>query len=545
MTQARLRTVLRLGLATMVLFIVLIQPNHPQAMTWGALVVFPLELPVILFGLMALRQGRVSRMVRAFLSGTLTLIVALKAADYVSFSALSRGFNPVADLALIEALVRLISGTFGPLSAVGAIVLTVLALALVGWLVWWATGIWASVSLPPIWTGLCAAAAVLFVVIGTIQIGQAMGRWSPIIDPPGSAFTARLGVERVRMVRSTLAQLRTFRDLAQSDTFAGVNELLDIIDRDVLVVFVESYGRTSLDTAFYADLHRQTLSDYEDTLSALGLSMRSGYLGAPTSGGQSWLSHATFANGLWIDNQIRYAAALASGRRTLFHHAADNDFRTAAVMPQITLAWPESDSMGFETVLASDDLGYNGPAFNWVTMPDQFTFTALDRLLRSTDDERRLFAQVVLVSSHAPWVPVPHILDWDDIGDGRVFDEIAASGDTPDIVWRDRERVRAQYRLAVDYALRSVFEYAALHAAEPPLMIVLGDHQAAEFVALDGRRDVPLHVIGPPHLVERLAGVAPSPGLLPADDAPVMSMDRMRDVVLDAFSTTTNRDPIN
>lgn len=545
MTQTSLRTALRLSLAALVLFIVLIQPNHPQAMTWGALFVLPLELPVTLFGLMALGQGRVLRVVRALVTGVLTLIVALKTADYVSFSAVSRGFNPVADLALIDAFVRLIAGTFGPLSAVGAIVLAVLALALVGWLVWWATGIWASVSLPPLWARLSAAAAVFAVMIGTVQIGQAMGRWSPIIDPPGSAFTARLGVERVQMVHTTLAELRIFRGLAQSDSFAGLDGLLDIIDRDVLVIFVESYGRTSLDTALYADLHRQTLSDYEGTLSALGLSMRSGYLAAPTRGGQSWLSHATFSNGLWIDDQIRYGAVLASGRESLFHYAASNGFRTAAVMPQITLAWPEADGMGFETVLAFDDLGYRGPAFNWVTMPDQFTLAAIDRLLRNTGDERRLLAQVALVSSHAPWVPVPEILDWDDIGDGRAFEEIAAAGDAPEIVWRDRDRVRAQYRLAVDYALRSVLEYAALHAAEPPLMIVLGDHQAAEFVALDTRPDVPLHVIGPSHLVERLAGVAPSPGLFPGNEAPVVSMDLMRDIVLNAFSTNTNPDPID
>lgn len=549
MTQTTLREVSRLALAAVVLFLVLIQPNHPLAATWGAFLVFPLELPATLFALMALGQvgqGRVSRIFRVLFTSTLMLIVTLKTADYVSFSSLSRGFNPVSDLSLIGAFLRLIAGTFGPLAAAGAIALAFLALALVGALVWWATGVWARVSLPPLWTRLCAAAAVFFVVIGTLQIGQAMGRWSPVIDPPGSAFTARLGVERVRMVNTTLAELRTFRRLAQSDALAGADGLLDVIDRDVLVIFVESYGRTSLDTALYANLHRQTLSDYEGTLSALGLTMRSGYLGAPTSGGQSWLSHATFSNGLWIDNQVRYAAALASGRQTLFHHAASNGFRTAAVMPQITLAWPESANMGFETVLTSVDLGYRGPAFNWVTMPDQFTLTALDRLLRSRLDERRnLFAQVVLVSSHAPWVPVPEILDWDDIGDGRVFEEIAASGDAPDVVWRDRDRVRAQYRLAVDYALRSVFEYAALHAAEPPLMIVLGDHQAAEFVALDARPHVPLHVIGPAHLVERLSDVAPSPGLLPGNDAPIVSMELMRDIVLDAFSTGNNTTAVN
>jgi hypothetical protein len=38
-------------------------------------------------------------------------------------------------------------------------------------------------------------------------------------------------------------------------------------------------------------------------------------------------------------------------------------------------------------------------------------------------------------------------------------------GDPPDVVWRDRDRVRDQYRQAVDYALTVVFDYAARHAA--------------------------------------------------------------------------------
>jgi hypothetical protein len=316
--------------------------------------------------------------------------------------------------------------------------------------------------------------------------------------------------------------------------------MLDLIDRDVIVVFVESYGRTSLDTPLFSDLHRATLEAGQADLAARGLGMASGFIASPTRGGQSWLAHATFANGLWVDGQTRYGAVLASNRQTLFHLAARSGFHTAAVMPQITLDWPESSVMGFETILAAADLGYAGRNFNWVTMPDQFTFAAMDRLLRAArPDDRPYFIQLATGSSHAPWVPVPEMVEWEAIGDGRIFDPMAAAGDPPDVVWRDRDRVRAQYRLAIDYALQVVLSYAARHAEDPPLMIVLGDHQAAGFVALDERRDVPLHVIGPAALVERAAadwGLAP--GLIPPPDAPVVPMDRMRDRILTTFSTS-------
>lgn len=536
MSGHAIRTLVPLIVATLCLHLILIQPNHPHAVAWGALLLFPLELPAIILALIALPASRLLTALRIILTIALTVIVSLKVADYVTFNALSRGFNPVADVPLIEALFRLLTGAVGPILAALAVVAALLAICAIASLVWWATGVWSRVTLPPslsIGAGVVAAAVTVFAVA---EIGHVMKTWRLPFEPPGTAFTARVGVERGIMVRTTLAELRAFRVAVQEDPFADQVGLLNAIDRDVLVIFIESYGRTSFDRPFYADLHRDTLARYEAQLGDLGLSMQSGFLTSPTKGGQSWLAHATLANGLWIDNQIRHAAALSSGRETLFHQAARNGFHTATVMPQITLDWPEANRMGFDLILPAKDLGYQGLPFNWVTMPDQFTLAALDRLVRDTDRPQPNFVQVALASSHAPWVPIPDIIPWHSIGDGTVFNDVATSGDPPEVVWRDRERVRLQYKLAVDYALQSVMEYAVLHAANPPLILVVGDHQAAEFIALDDRSDVPLHVIGPAQLVERLSTIAPYPGLLPDDAAEVFPMEHVRDVILTAFT---------
>jgi hypothetical protein len=287
-------------------------------------------------------------------------IALLKAADFAAFTALSRGFNPVADLPLVAASVRLLAGTVGTIAATGLVAAAIAAVALLASGLWWATGVWARLGLPPRAVTLSAVAAVLAAGVATAEIAQAMGRWTPPVAPPGAAFTARVGLERAQMAARTLAELREFREAARSDPLTGSDGLLDVIDRDVLVIFVESYGRTSLDTPYFAEVHRATLTSSAERLAGLGLAMRSGYVAAPTRGGQSWLSHATLANGLWIDDQTRHGAVLASGRETLFHIAARSGFRTAAVMPAITLDWPESARMGFDTVLAAKDLGYAG-----------------------------------------------------------------------------------------------------------------------------------------------------------------------------------------
>ncbi|MFT4766891.1 MAG: energy-converting hydrogenase Eha subunit A [Glaciecola sp.] len=532
---------LSLALAAFVLYLILVQPNHPAAMSWGALAAFPLEWPAILLGLVALGAGRAGLVFRIVVVVLLFVVAVLKAADYAMFTALARGFNPVSDLALVGAGVRLLMGTIGPLQTLLAVIGTLIVVTGLAAALWWASGVWAAVAAGRSLRGLAAGVVLLTIGVAVAEVGDAMGRWDAPVAFPGAAFTARVGVERLLAIRATLADLRAFELAAAQDPFAGAVGLLDVIDRDVIVVFVESYGRTSIETPFFADLHRATLQDGEAALARSGLAMASGLLASPTRGGQSWLAHATLANGLWVDGQTRYGAVLASGRRTLYHLAADAGFHTAAVMPQITLKWPESEVMGFETILAAADLGYAGRSFNWVTMPDQFTFLALDRLLRSDrPDDRPLFIQLATGSSHAPWVPVPDLVAWDAMDEGRVFDAVAVSGDPPDVVWRDSDRVRRQYRLAIDYALRTVLDYALRHADDPPLMIVLGDHQAAGFVALDERPDVPLHLIGPPHLVELAArdwGL--SPGLLPCATGSVVSMDRMRDRILKTFTSAT------
>jgi hypothetical protein len=537
---------LRLGLAALLLHLLLILPNHPGALTPRALLLLPLELPVLLLALLAAAPGWIGLLIRVVITATLVPVVILKVANLAMFSALSRPFNLISDISLIEAGLRLLAGSVGGIAAgfVAVAAVATTGMILIG--VWWATRVWAGA-----WSGLglrsgalrliLASAALGFSAVAALDVAQVKRLMSLKIDPPGTAFSARVGVEQVQLMRATLAELAAFRLAARIDPYAEVPALLDVIDRDVIVVFVESYGRTSLDTPQFADLHLSTLSRGEERLAQAGLAMAAGIVGSPTQGGQSWLAHSTFANGLWIADQTRYRASLVSGRQTLFHLAARSGFHTAAVMPQITMHWPESAALGFDTILAAADLGYRGQPFNWVTMPDQFTFAALDRLVRDQPDAasggRRHFIQIATGTSHAPWVPVPRLLPWKDIGDGTIFNAMAAEGDPPDVVWRDDDRVRAQYRLAIDYALQTVLAYAELHADDPPLIIVLGDHQAAEFVALDNRAEVPIHVIGPADLVARAAAFAATPGLIPAPDAPVVPMNQLRDLILQAYTS--------
>ncbi|WP_235937827.1 sulfatase [Pseudoroseicyclus tamaricis] len=540
-----LAAVLRLAVAAAVLFLVLIQPNHPAAMTWGALKLFPLELPAILLGLLALpSRATVTRVIRVVLVAILAFLALLKAADYATQLAYGRSFNPVVDLHLLPAAWRLGSGAVGiPLAAL-ALLAALAVIVAVTWLLWWATGVWSRASLPGAAlraAGAVGAVAATLVVVA--EVGDRRGLWDLPVDPPGTAFTARVAAERVAQIRRTAGQLAEFAAAARSDPYGDGGDLFGrLAGRDVLILFVESYGRASIDVPLYAETHVATMEAAAARMEEAGLAMRSGWLTAPMRGGQSWLAHASVSSGLWTPDQTRYRAMLASPRRTLFHLAREAGFHTAAVMPAISYDWPEGDLMGFEDILDSTELGYRGPPFNWVTMPDQYTLTAFDRAFRAepVEERRPLFAQIALISSHAPFTPIPAMIPWEDVGDGSVYAPYDGAGDPPEVVWRDRDYLREQYSKAIDYALSAAFSYAERTAPEGPLIIILGDHQTADWISLSDSYDVPIHVIGPPEALAPMEEWGWTEGLVPSGNVEPWRMDEFRNRFIAAYTDGTD-----
>ncbi|MFM2390923.1 MAG: hypothetical protein RLZZ437_2478 [Pseudomonadota bacterium] len=521
-------------MAALILHLVLIQPNHPGAATWRALTLFALEWPVILC-LLAVLPGA-QRGLRGVLVAVLLVLALLKAADFGFYIAFNRGFDLITERALLYSAWQLGTGALGVPLAVLAILGGIGVIALAGWALWWAMGQWLGVARGQ---RLVLVAACLAGVVAVADIGQAMRAWALPFQIPGTAFTARTGVERVIRTRNTLRGFAAFRaELAEDLAIGLAAPLSRLTGREVLVVFIESYGRTSMDNALYTPAHTAVLTAAQNQIAASGLAMRTGWLTSPIEGGQSWLAHATLASGLPIGNQLRHNALLASPRLTLWQVAQAAGYRTAAISPAITLPWPESTRLGFDLYLGRDAMGYAGKPFNWITMPDQFTLARYAE--RLPPDLRPLFAQITLISSHAPWVPVPDVLPWGQIGDGTEFNAMATRGDPPAVVWRDHDRVRAQYRDSITYSLTVAFDWAAQQGArgEPPLILILGDHPPASFVSQIGNRDVPAHLIGPPKVLALLDDWGWSQGLLPTAETPRWPMQDFRDRFLSSLSGT-------
>jgi len=381
-----------------------------------------------------------------------------------------------------------------------------------------------------------AAIGIAGFAVATVALGVAAARTQTF----NSQASGLLGQHAWATVAS-VTDLRDFRREAAGDRFADVPDqriLAGLADRDVLLVFVESYGRSALEDPRYAPAVLPALDAFAETLARAGYQARSGWVTAPMVGGQSWLAHASILSGLWIDNQRRYDSLIMSRRETLIHAFGRAGWRTVAVMPAITLAWPEGEYFGYDAIYGAADLGYRGAPFNWVTMPDQYTLSALQQLELDRPERPPVMAEIALISSHAPWTPIPPVLDWDAVGDGSVFTPYALSGDPPSVVWRDPERVRAQYLKSIEYALATLESYIATHGREDLVLVVLGDHQPAPLITgEDASFDVPIHVIAADEAtIDAIDAWGWSPGMRPAASLPAWRMDAFRDRFLEAYT---------
>jgi hypothetical protein len=205
-------------------------------------------------------------------------------------------------------------------------------------------------------------------------------------------------------------------------------------------------------------------------------------------------------------------------------------------MPQITLAWPEADFFGYDTIYAAKDLNYEGQSFDYMTMPDQYTLAAFDARELAPKGRRPVMAEIGLVSGHIPWAPLPKLIAWDEVGNGAVFD--IARTPTVEVDWLDQAQLKQDYTRAMDYVLRTLMSFLLIEGRENIVMIIVGDHQPAPIVSgQSATHDVPIHIIASnPALLAAIDDWQWTPGMVPTHSSPVWRMDTMRERILSAFT---------
>ncbi|MDN3355428.1 sulfatase [Actinomadura sp. DC4] len=520
-------------LACLFVLFALIAPNQITTLTPAAFVRIPLEglLCVVLVLVLPARAKRIAAVPVGVILGLLAIV---KVVD-IGFSAvLARPFNLVFDWPLFGAGVQFLHASVGVAGAIGAaVVAVILALAV---LVLMTLSIMRLTRLV-VRHNARATGAVAVLGVAWVTCAALGAQLVPGVPVAGVATGRLLQVQR------SLADRKTFAKESAVDAFAGTPDaqlLTGLRGKDVLLAFVESYGRNAIESPKYAPQVDAVLDAGSAQLRAAGFGSRSAFLTSPTAGGGSWLAHSTLLSGLWINNQQRYDSLVKSHRLTLSDAFRRAGWHTAAVMPGTTGAWPEASFYGYQQVYDRWTIGYRGPRFNWGTPPDQFNLSAFQRLERAAPGHAPVMAELPLVTSHAPWAPTPSgLVDWNSVGDGSVFGPMAAAGDSPEAVWRSPGRVRTAYRKSIEYTLNALVSYVRTYGDDNLVLVFLGDHQPAPIVTgQDPNRDVPITIVAKdPKVLEKISGWGWQDGLRPGAKAPVWPMKALRDRFLTAFGT--------
>jgi phosphatidylglycerophosphate synthase len=523
-------------LAVLVVWIALVVPDRPAALAPGAIVRLPLE--AIVLGALAALLPPTGRRLLAWLAGPLLgLVLLVKLLDVGFIESFDRPFNPVDDWSYTGIGIETLRDSIGRTRAnllLGAMLLLVgVVLVATTLAVHRLTRVAARHRGRSL--RLCGVLAATWTACYLLDVQVGPG------TPVAVTSAAGLAAREVRAVRTGIADQAAVAGELAHDRYAempGDRLLRGLRGKDVILAFVESYGRVAVQGSAFAPQVDAALDRGTARLAAAGFAARSGFLTSPTFGGISWLAHSTLQSGIWVDSPGRYDELVASDRFTLSQAFRRAGWRTVDDVPSNDRFWPQGSSFyHWDRVYDRRDVGYAGPTFAYASMPDQYVLEALHRLELAKAERPPVFAEVDLVSSHTPWTRIPRPVAWSAIGDGSIYNRLPADEMARAALWSDPRRVQAAYGRSIAYTLDMLVAFVERYGNDDLVLVVLGDHQPGKIVTGPvASHDVPISVIArDPAVIRRIAAWGFEDGLRPDPHAPVWPMDAFRDRFLAAF----------
>ena len=523
--------------AVLLVWVALVMPHEPSGLTISAFMRIPLE-GLVVVAAAALVPAAARHLLAWVLGPALALVVILKVLDIGFFATFDRPFDPTADSGYAGVGIETLRASIGPTEAdlvvAGVVVVAVAFLVLITLAVLRLTQLAAGQRR---WS-LAAIGALGAVWTLCWLSGAQLAAHAPI----ASTSAASVVVRTVDAVEAGIHDRKVFAAEIANDRFRdtpGDRLLTGLRGKDVILAFVESYGKVAVQGSAFSPQVRAALDKGTKRLEAAGFSSRSAFLTSPTFGGISWLAHSTMQSGVWVDSQRRYDQLVATDRLTLSDAFRRAGWRTVGDVPSNDRAWGAGSFFyNYDKLYDRRNVGYRGPTFGYASMPDQYVLSALQRLELSKPGRRPVFAEVDLVSSHTPWTYIPRFVDWHELGNGSVFNR-PLNRMTTGALSGDRRLVSAAYGRSIRYTLNTLVAFVQHYGSDRLVLVVLGDHQPWKIVSGEGAsHDVPISVIAHDLAVlDRIAGWGFEHGLRPGARAPVWPMSAFRDRFLSTFGS--------
>lgn len=497
------------------------------AVTVSDLLSVELAVSVLAIGMLP-TLGVEPRRLRHVLAGLWAILAAGHYADVTAPALYGRDVNLYWDVPHVSNVAAMLAKAASPWLVAGVVLAGILGTTVLFWLltVCWAGVADAMARRSDRWvlTTVSAAIAVAFFVAPNQE------------DPPGrTGFAAPVTASYARHVRLAVKTYAARGTETLSPSPALDSDLSAIEGADVLLIFIESYGATAWERPEYSVPLEARRADLESAIRETGRDVVSAYVESPTFGGVSWLAHISLLSGLEIRDQERNAVLMAQKRDTLVTAFSRQGYRTVAVMPGLWQTWPEGAFYGFDDIYGGERLEYQGPAFGWWAIPDQYTLAHLDELELSPENRRPVFAFFPTVNTHAPFSPTPpYQPDWSRVLTDRPYDEEDVNRAWEQ--WVDWLNLGPSYVRAVSYTYTTLAGYLRERPRRDVVMILIGDHQPPAAVSGTGAAwDVPVHVItSRPAVLTHLAARGFRNGLTPRRPR-LGQMNALLPVLWDAF----------
>jgi phosphatidylglycerophosphate synthase len=526
------------ALAFILLWFALVAPDRTWQFSLGAFVRIPVELLVLVAVALVLPPWprRIVAIIAGILIGLLTVVKILNIAYYQE---VDRAFNPVSDWVGIGQARGVVQDAIGNartnLVLVGAAIALALLLGAIVAATFHITALAARHRRGSL-RGVAALAAVWGVSAG-LALQFVPG------SPVASTSATGLAVQEVHATQAALADPRVFEAATRApdpESAVPASDLLTgLRGKDVIIVFVESYGQTAVQGTSFSPAIDSVLHRQNGMLTGAGWSTQSAWLTSPTFGGISWLAHSTLESGLWVNSNQRYDELLDSQRFTLSDAFKKAGWHTVADDPSDNTYWtPGKTFYHFDQLFDQLNQGYKGPRFSYSAMPDQYTLAEFQRN-ELTPGHKPVMAEIDLTSSHIPWAPLPKMVPWNKLGNGSVFDPQPAESESAAKVSSNNNTTKQFYGQSIQYTMTALTSWVTeLH--DPNLvLIMLGDHQPHTSVSGAGAtHNVPISIVTrSPSVLKQMSSWHWQNGLLPAPSAPLEPMDAFRDQLLNTFNT--------
>ncbi|MEO6512122.1 MAG: CDP-alcohol phosphatidyltransferase family protein, partial [Nocardioides sp.] len=344
-------------LAVLVVWAAMVLPTDIGSLSLAAFVRLPLE-GLVLVGLVLVLPARVTTWVVGAAGVVLGVLTVLKLLDIGISVAFARPFDLIGDPVYAGAGISFLRDALGTPNAYTVSALAVLVMVAVLVLVPLAV-----LRAARFTRGHRPVAVRVVLVLALVWAGGAVAGLRVGSDERFAAATdVHLAAQHVELVRNDLRERAALAEQLKNDTYAdipGSRLLRALRGKNVLLVFIESYGKVALDGLPTSPALRDSVDGYSTRLDQAGYGSRSAYLTSPTFGAMSWFAHSTLQSGTWIDNQSTYDLLLHHDRLTLSSAFLKAGWRSVGMIPADTEAWPEGvDFYDWQHLYDSTNMDY-------------------------------------------------------------------------------------------------------------------------------------------------------------------------------------------